>query len=594
MAYQSSYTGLQVDRAVGTLADVTAAGRIAYSTNGGLWDYKNFPWFASRAALVTAAASATPAVGDVWVGGGFAYEYDGTTTDISDLSGWKPFGDVHVEHFGVVGDASDETTAITAAHDYVQGLGGGILYFGIPSASYTTDTINWHPSVSVRGVGRETTTIRLKSSASGHLFHVLARSNPTYTVQGDQWYPEFHSVKLIGNKANQSVQYDAIYFESEEDDPSYDASYKYRSGRVVNCEIQGFKGNGVTALKGRAQLYMENVRSTLHAGKGVSVNGGNDPVIGQRCGFGACDGISVEIKSCSGPIIQGINSFSPSDRTVEHRALFISNVSGGVISGNIFNDVVDIQDGGGDGIIPMSIVGNHFKPASNVWASGPTTAPITLDGVAHIVMGNNNFHDGNDGQWSYLVSAANSTEAVLHYDGPSGSDASCPYSSAPINDNAQVPCVAVFTDLGEMKLHGLYVRNADSTYQSQLVDMFRSTNDTIVALSHSSYNTDPGGATSPNFEISVYGTGRTDLIGDAQVRLGGNGTAAFQFTANAAVLQLPINLPVYNVAGAPSAVTLGAGAQIYVSDGDAGSPCIAISDGTDWLRIALGSAISAT
>lgn len=32
----------------------------------------------------------------------------------------------------------------------------------------------------------------------------------------------------------------------------------------------------------------------------------------------------------------------------------------------------------------------------------------------------------------------------------------------------------------------------------------------------------------------------------------------------------------------------------YISDGDAGDPCIAVYDGTDWLRVSLGSAISAT
>lgn len=47
-----------------------------------------------------------------------------------------------------------------------------------------------------------------------------------------------------------------------------------------------------------------------------------------------------------------------------------------------------------------------------------------------------------------------------------------------------------------------------------------------------------------------------------------------------------------NVAGAPSAGT--AGRVIYVSDGDAGSPCLAVDNGSNWLRVALGAAISAT
>ena len=40
---------------------------------------------------------------------------------------------------------------------------------------------------------------------------------------------------------------------------------------------------------------------------------------------------------------------------------------------------------------------------------------------------------------------------------------------------------------------------------------------------------------------------------------------------------------VYTVATAPSAASL-AGMQIYVSNGAAGSPCMAFSDGTNWKR----------
>ena len=64
--------------------------------------------------------------------------------------------------------------------------------------------------------------------------------------------------------------------------------------------------------------------------------------------------------------------------------------------------------------------------------------------------------------------------------------------------------------------------------------------------------------------------------------------------ANKLSFKLPPLLPSTTVAAAPSAATAGAGAAIYVSDGDSGSPCLAVSDGTTWRRIALGAAISAT
>lgn len=50
----------------------------------------------------------------------------------------------------------------------------------------------------------------------------------------------------------------------------------------------------------------------------------------------------------------------------------------------------------------------------------------------------------------------------------------------------------------------------------------------------------------------------------------------------------------YTVAGAPSAATKGAGAVIYVSNGAAGAPVLAFSDGTNWLRCDTRAAISSS
>ncbi len=41
-------------------------------------------------------------------------------------------------------------------------------------------------------------------------------------------------------------------------------------------------------------------------------------------------------------------------------------------------------------------------------------------------------------------------------------------------------------------------------------------------------------------------------------------------------------LPTYTVATAPDASSVTAGTIIYVSNGEAGSPCVAVSDGSDW------------
>jgi hypothetical protein len=54
-----------------------------------------------------------------------------------------------------------------------------------------------------------------------------------------------------------------------------------------------------------------------------------------------------------------------------------------------------------------------------------------------------------------------------------------------------------------------------------------------------------------------------------------------------------IKLPTFTVGTAPSAVTAGAGTMIFVSNGAAGSPVVAFSDGTDFLRADTLAAIAA-
>ena len=53
-----------------------------------------------------------------------------------------------------------------------------------------------------------------------------------------------------------------------------------------------------------------------------------------------------------------------------------------------------------------------------------------------------------------------------------------------------------------------------------------------------------------------------------------------------------LKLSEYTVAGVPAAADH-KGRLIYVSNGNAGAPCLAYSNGTSWLRIALGTAVAA-
>ena len=55
-----------------------------------------------------------------------------------------------------------------------------------------------------------------------------------------------------------------------------------------------------------------------------------------------------------------------------------------------------------------------------------------------------------------------------------------------------------------------------------------------------------------------------------------------------------INLPQKTVTQVTAVTSPQIGDIMNCSNGDAGDPCLAYYDGTDWLRIALGAAISAT
>jgi hypothetical protein len=60
-----------------------------------------------------------------------------------------------------------------------------------------------------------------------------------------------------------------------------------------------------------------------------------------------------------------------------------------------------------------------------------------------------------------------------------------------------------------------------------------------------------------------------------------------------AALEDALRLDSYTVATVPAAADH-TGMLIHVSNGAAGSPCLAYSNGTSWLRILLGTAVAAS
>jgi len=81
-----------------------------------------------------------------------------------------------------------------------------------------------------------------------------------------------------------------------------------------------------------------------------------------------------------------------------------------------------------------------------------------------------------------------------------------------------------------------------------------------------------------------------DARGDARYSQLGHAHAQYATIASPAFTGV-VGLPSYNVAGLPAG---GAGQVVYCSDGDAGSPCLAVHNGASWKRVVFGADVSAT
>ena len=92
------------------------------------------------------------------------------------------------------------------------------------------------------------------------------------------------------------------------------------------------------------------------------------------------------------------------------------------------------------------------------------------------------------------------------------------------------------------------------------------------------------------------GTAFVNTLSNSTVQLGTNSSVAINVTTDG-VLQITgksLQLPNYTVATAIAITSPAAGQVIFVSNGNAGQPCLAVYDGSTWKRVALGATISAT
>ena len=84
------------------------------------------------------------------------------------------------------------------------------------------------------------------------------------------------------------------------------------------------------------------------------------------------------------------------------------------------------------------------------------------------------------------------------------------------------------------------------------------------------------------------GSGANTLEGGSVV---GNGNGKADITCLAFSTNVPYQMPKYTVAQLAT-LTAGEGMQVYCLDGDGGNSCLAVYDGSNWKRVALGLAVS--
>jgi hypothetical protein len=102
-------------------------------------------------------------------------------------------------------------------------------------------------------------------------------------------------------------------------------------------------------------------------------------------------------------------------------------------------------------------------------------------------------------------------------------------------------------------------------------------------------NTWSGSATGTRYFVNRNGVLQTDSTVETYVPGNANGRHYEGGVIDGTVIP---KLRAFTVATVPSASIAGAGALIYVSDGDGGNKCIAMSDGSAWKRIVLGATVS--
>lgn len=163
---------------------------------------------------------------------------------------------VSVKDYGATGDGvTDDTAAIQAAINYVQATTSNgptcVVYF--PPGAYISSRLTTAAGIAqFRGAGEYSSVIKLKAAANQTLFEIHAQCVAT-----------FDGLYLDGNKANQTAGTShGIHFLPH-------TSYVL-AGSIRNCQIVGFRTDGVKGSAFRNQLYIDTTDIRNNTNNGVT------------------------------------------------------------------------------------------------------------------------------------------------------------------------------------------------------------------------------------------------------------------------------------------------------------------------------------
>lgn len=318
----------------------------------------------------------------------------------------------------------------------------------LPYGNFVSDSLIWHPAVSLYGANRGGTKLKLKSAATAvgtdavrAQFYILARTQDAQPTGA--WMPMFKNLRMSGAKGQQANQLAyGIYCERAQNDPEYEdylvgSTLKgYSAFHGENLEIENCSGDGIRVNTDRNRLLLSSrVRSVNHGissegavvttGAGVKIVGCDDPAISEGV-FGGCTGHALEVSASLGLLMRGTKAYGGPVRSNTALAVHLQNVNGFNLIGNSFGDTVSLfgAEGSADDI-GFSLLGNHFKPNADVFdddgvpagtADTSCNAFLRVRGYKNASIGMNDYSAANGGnRFEYLATFTDGAVGFIEF-----------------------------------------------------------------------------------------------------------------------------------------------------------------------------------